>query len=278
MIETLKPRMRPAIACVIGLALGGCSAGLSTAPKTTAEIGDCAADDFATGQVVFFGLSDNLGPGTIMKRYPGKGIGPRYLVDSIISSAPMSTVVHHGVDWACALGDSVGRAFSANSAVGILPVGTALNAKLARASSIEVTVDSLRWDDLLAAPYRQAVDHLSEVPLGADLRRGGYLVESRALVAKGIKVTALFEKRAGASVKMELGEGRKTLKQGMVIAVVDLAWDDTTALTITAPSEVYIGGRMINLSSGPSASVAGTPEATDPLRQILLRHEGARAD
>ena len=247
--------MRSAIACVVGLALGGCSAGLSTAPKTTADIGDCAADDFATGQVVFFGLSDNLGPGTIMKRYPGKGIGPQYLVDSIISD-PMSTVVHHGVDWGCTLGDSVARAFSANSAVGILPVGTALNAKLARASSIKVTVDSLRWDDLLAAPYRQAVDRLSEVPLGADLRRGSYLVESRALVAKGIKVTALFEKRAGASVKMELGEGRKTLKQGMVIAVVDLAWDDTTALTITAPSEIYIGGRMINLASGPSVGRA----------------------
>ena len=269
--------MRSAIACAIGLALGGCSASLSTAPKTTADIGDCAADDFATGQVVFLGLSDNLGPGTIMKRYPGNGIGPQYLVDSIISD-PMSTVVHHGVDWACTLGDSVARAFSANSAVGILPVGTALNAKLARASSIEVTVDSLRWDDLLAAPYRQAVDQLSEVPLGADLRRGGYLVESRALVAKGIKVTALFEKRAGASVKMELGEGRKTLKQGMVIAVVDLAWDDTTALTITAPSEVYIGGRMSNLASGPSSSMAGPPEATDPLRQILVRHGSARAD
>jgi hypothetical protein len=139
-----------------------------------------------------------------------------------------------------------------------------------------VTVDSLRWDDLLAAPYRRAVDQLSEVPLGADLRRGGYLVESRALVAKGIKVTALFEKRIGASVRMELGAGRKRLEQGMVTAVVDLTWDDTTALTITAPSEVYIGGRMINLASGPSA--AGSPEATDPLPQILVRHGSARAD
>ena len=68
-----------------------------------------------------------------MKRYAGKGIGPEYLVGSIIAD-PTSTVVHHGVDWTCALGDSVARAFNANSAVGILPVDTALNAKLARAS------------------------------------------------------------------------------------------------------------------------------------------------
>jgi len=64
----------------------------------------------------------------------------------------------------------------------------------------------------------------------------------------------------------------------MVTAAVDLTWDETTALTITAPSEVYIGGRMINLASGPSSSLAGPPEATDPLRQILVRHGSARAD
>ena len=243
------------------LALAGCSGGLSNAPRMTAAIGDCAADDLATGQVVFFGLSDNLGPGTVMKRYSGKTVGPEYFVGSIVDD-PAAAVVHRGVDWACALGDSVVRAFTANSAVGILPVDAALNAKLARASQLEVTVASVRWDDLLAAPYRTAVDQLSDPSLKADLLGGGYLVESRALVAKGIKVTAHFERSLGSSVKLALGEGRKTLQQGKVTAVVDLAWDDTTALTITAPSDVYIAGRLMNLAA----------EATGPLDgQILVR-------
>lgn len=57
-------------------------------------------------------------------------------------------------------------------------------------------------------------------------------------------------------------EGRKTLQQGEVTAVVDLAWDDTTALTITAPSDVYVAGRLMNLPA----------EATGPLDgQILVR-------
>ena len=257
------------LAGVFALALGACSMGLSTASKT-ADIGDCAADDFATGQVVFFGLSDNLGPGTIMKRYAGKGIGPEYLVGSVIAD-PSSTVVHRGVDWACALGDSVARAFNANSEVGILPVDTTLNAKLARASHVAVTVESVRWDDLLTAPYRADIDQLSDPKLKADLLGGGYLVESRALVAKGLTVTALFERSIGASVKGALGEGRKTLKQGKVTAVVDLSWDGTTALTITAPSEVYIAGRLMKLALGSSPSADGTPEATDPLGQILVR-------
>jgi hypothetical protein len=260
--------MRSPIAAVVAsllsllaLAPGGCAGRLSTASKTNADIGDCAADDFATGQVVFFGLSDNLGPGTIMKRYTGKDVGPEYLVGNITDD-PTSTVVHHGVDWACALGDSVARAFKANSAVGILPVDATLNAKLARASHLEVTVDSLRWDDLLTAPYRADIDQLSDPKLKADLLGGGYLVESRALVAKGLTVTALFERSIGDSVKGALGEGRKTLKQGKVTAVVDLSWDGTTALTITAPSEVYIAGRLMNLAS----------EATGPLvGQLLVR-------
>ncbi len=252
--------MRSIIVSVFALALGGCSAGLSTASKTTGEIGDCEADDLATGRVVFFGLSDNLGPGTIMKRYAGKGVGPEYLVGSIIAG-PTSTVVHHGVDWACALGDSVARAFKANSAVGILPVDAALNEKLARASHIGVTVDSVRWDDLLTGPYLAAIDHLDDPSLKGDLRRAGYLVESRALVAKGIRITALFERSLGASLKLALGEGLKTLKQGKVSAVVNLTWEGTTELTITAPSEAYIAGRLMNFDS----------QATDPLGQVLVR-------
>jgi hypothetical protein len=247
----------------LALALAGCSGGLSNASRRTAAINDCAADDLATGQVVFFGLSDNLGPGTIMKRQAGKGVEPEYLLSNIIDEPP-STVVHHGVDWACALGDSVTRAFTANSAVGILPVDTALNAKLARASHLEVTVDSVRWDDLLASPYRAAIDQLSDPSLQAELLGGGYLVESRALVAKGIRVIALFERSIGASVKAELGEGRKTLQQGKVTAVVELTWEGTTELTITAPSEVYIAGRLMNLASKASAPI-------DPLGQTLVR-------
>jgi hypothetical protein len=245
--------MRSVIAGVAALALAGCAGGLSNASKTNADLGDCAADDLATGQVVFFGLSDNLGPGTIMKRYPGKGVGPEYFVGNVIDD-PTSAVVHHGVDWACALGDSVARAFNANSAVGILPVDAALNAKLARASHLEVTVDSVRWDDLLAAPYRAAIDQLSDPRLKADLLQGGYLVESRALVAKGIRIVATFEKSIGGEVKATLGEGRKILQQGKVTASVELTWDGTTALTITAPSDVYIAGRLMNLgveANGP---------------------------
>ncbi len=252
--------MRSVVAGVVALALTGCSGGLSNASKTNADLGDCAADDLATGQVVFFGLSDNLGPGTIMKRYPGKGIGPEYFVGSIVED-PTSAVVHRGVDWACALGDSVARAFNANSAVGILPVDAALNAKLARASHLEVTVDSVRWDDLLAAPYRSAIDELSDPHLKAALLGGGYLVESRALVAKGIRIMATFEKSTGGQVKATLGEGRRILQQGKVTASVDLTWDDATTLTITAPSDVYIAGRLTNLAA----------EATDPSGQLLVR-------
>jgi hypothetical protein len=238
------------------LALTGCSGGLSSASRTTADLGDCAADDLATGRVVFFGLSDNLGPGTIMKRYPGKGVAPQYFVGGIINDST-SAVIHHGVDWACALGDSVVRTFQAYSAVGILPVDAALNAKLARASHLAVTVESVRWDDLLAAPYRAAVDRLSDPRLKTDLLGGGYLVESRALVAKGIKVTVRFASSIGAEVKAALGEGRKALQQGKVTAVVDLTWDETTTLTITAPSEIYIAGRLMDLAGEAAGPLDG---------------------
>jgi hypothetical protein len=258
---------------VVVATLAGCSAGLTGASRTPGDNAGCDADDFATGHVVFFGLTSNLGPGTIMKRYAGGGIGPQVLVDNLMAE-PASTVVHRGVDWTCALGDSVARAFNANLAVGILPVDAGDNAKLARASRIDVTVDSVRWDDLLAGPYRAVVDRLSDASLKSDLLAGRTLILSRALAAKGLKVTAVFEKSIGASVKAALGDGPRTFRAGKVSAVVNLAWEGTTKLVLTAPSDVYIAGQLRRFGAGDSTSSDGTVDATDPASQVLVRDGG----
>jgi hypothetical protein len=247
---------------VFAAALLGCSTSMVTAAKTSREIHECEADDFATGHAVFFGLS-NLGPGTVMRRHAGKGVGPEYLVDSI-TSAQRSTVVHLGVDWNCARGDALARAFNANTAVGMLPVDPSLNAQLARASRVEVTADSVRWDDLLAAPYQSAVDRLNDGVLKADLLGGRYWVVSRALAATGIKITVGFDKSIGAGVKAALGDGPRTLQEGKVAARVNLTWKGTTELVITALSEVYIAGQFRRFGAGSSASTSGTRPAINP--------------
>jgi len=263
--------MRTLAAGVFVATLAGCSAGMTEASHRP-DISGCDADDFATGNVVFFGLTDNLGPGTIMKRYAGKGVGPEVLVATLVADqGSSSTVVHRGVNWTCALGDSVARAFNANSAVGILPASADDNAKLARASEIAVTVDSVRWDDLLAGPYRVVVDHLSDASLKADLLGGRYLIVSRALAAEGIKITARFDRSIGANVKAALGEGARTFTQGRVSAAVNLAWEGTTKLVITTPSDVYIAGQFRRFGSASSPSGDGTVAATDPAGQMLVR-------
>lgn len=252
--------------------MAGCSAGMTTGSKTAAEIHECEADDFATGHAVFFGLS-NLGPGTVMKRHAGQGVGPEYLFDSI-TSEPRSTVVHLGVDWNCALGDSLTRAFNTKSAVGMLPVDPNLNAQLARASQLAVRAASVRWDDLLAAPYQSAVDRLNDGDLKADLLAGRYLVVSRALAAQGVEITVRFERSIGAGVKAALGDGPKDLHEGKVAARVNLAWKGTTELVITALTEVYLAGQFRKFGAG-SSTAAGEPAATtDPSWQTLLRSGG----
>jgi hypothetical protein len=263
--------MRAVVAGVFAVMLAGCSAGMpSGASRTAGDTSGCDADDFARGRVVFFGITNNLGPGTIMKEYAGNGVGPEVLLGNLVG-AETDSLVHHGVDWTCALGDSVARAFNANSAVGILPASASDNAELARASDIVVTVDSIRWDDLLAGPYRSVVDHLSDASLRANLLGGRYLVVSRALAAKGIKITAQFDRSIGAGARVALGDGPRTLRQGKVTAIVNLAWEGTTKLVITAPSDVYIAGQFRKFGSGSSPSGDGTVEATDPARQTLVR-------
>jgi hypothetical protein len=249
------------VGVVFAAALVGCSTGGVTAATTSREIHDCEADDFATGHAVFFGLS-NLGPGTVMRRHAGKGVGPEVLVDGIASER--STVVHLGVDWNCARGDALARAFNANTAVGMLPVDPGLNAQLARASRVEVTADSVRWDDLLAAPFQSAVDRLTDGVLKADLLGGRYWVVSRALAATGIKINVGFDKSIGAGVKAALGDGPRTLQEGKVAARVNLAWKGSSELVITALSEVYIAGQFRRFGAGGSSSTSGTTPKMDP--------------
>jgi hypothetical protein len=241
--------------------LAGCSAAMLTAAKTSREIQDCEADDFATGHAVFFGLS-NLGPGTVMKRHAGKGVCPAYLVDSI-TPAQRSAVVHLGVDWNCARGDALARAFNANTAVGMLPVDPSLNGQLARASRVEVTADSVRWDDLLTAPYQSAIDRLNDGALKADLLGGRYWVVSRALAATGLKITVGFDKSIGAGIRAALGDGPRTLQEGKVTARVNLAWRGTTKLVITALSEVYVAGQFRRFGASSSPSTNGTAPKTE---------------
>jgi hypothetical protein len=207
-----------------------------------------------------------------MKRSGGKRVDPEVLVGSLVADQDFaSTVVHRGVDWSCALGDSIAREFNANSAVGILPVSDEANAKLSRAFHLEVTVESARWDDLLAGPYRTVVEHLTDAGLKADLLDGRDLIVSRAFAVKGIKVTALYERSSGASAKAAVGDGPRTFIDGKVTAVVNLAWDGTTKLVITAPSEAYIAGQFRKFGPGGSLAGDGTLEATDPSGQMLVR-------
>ncbi|HZL17036.1 MAG TPA: hypothetical protein VFG23_04750 [Polyangia bacterium] len=265
--------MGPRIGILLAVALAGCSAGMANRSRTSGELHDCQADDFATGHAVFFGLS-NLGPGTVMRRQGGgKGVCPEYLVERV-TAHPRSTVVHLGVDWNCALGDSLARTFNANRAVGMLPVDPRLNAQLARASRVGVTADSVRWDDLLTAPYQTAVDRLNDGGLKADLLGGRYWVVSRALAATGIKITVGFDQSIGAGVKAALGDGPKNLQEGKVAARVNLAWKGTTELVITALSEVYIAGQFKKLGASSSSPTSEIVSAVGSSWQTLQRTGG----
>jgi hypothetical protein len=104
-----------------------------------------------------------------------------------------------------------------------------------------------------------------------DLLDGRDLIVSRAFVVKGIKITALYERSSGASAKAAVGDGPRTFIDGKVTAVVNLAWDGTTKLVITAPSEAYIAGQFRKFGPGGSLAGDGTLEATDPSGQMLVR-------
>ena len=115
---------------------------------------------------------------------------------------------------------------------------------------------------------------MSDASLKADLLGNGYLVMSRALAVKGIKVTAVFERSVGASVKAALGEGPKVLREGKITATVNLTWEGTTKLVITTPSEIYIAGQLRKFGYRISPAPNRTPDSAASLGQMLVRTGG----
>lgn len=215
----------------------------------------CANNDLLGPNVLYFGPSNSLGPGTVFQAFASGGTQESHLLDSYVK--PIGPVISPNPQvFTCsaqsAKKSSIGADLPLDAA---LPVGATVGAHLKRASSVKVWADELQWVGLIVGPYRSAVLSLPDSnQVKQDITRNGHLILARALRVKGMKAELEFSTDVGADVKAKVPDvsGDKEIK-------LNGSWEGTTKLSVTAASDFYIAGELRRWSeTGLAGSEIGT--------------------
>jgi hypothetical protein len=222
----------------------------------------CAVNDQIGPNVVYFGPSNALGPGTIFQKFSDGGIQVSHLADSYGAQKLLAPAK----PFDCASNYSTSFKLGGSATLpSTIPVSGSLSANLSSARTVDVTATNLIWDQLIVGDYRSLVNALLETnDVKKDLLENHELVLSRALRVSGMKATLQFTNDAGAAAKLQIPNGSVISKSKDTSAPVELnvSWQGNTQLTLTAQSDFYIAGELRNYTA---TGLAGPAQEIGPV-------------
>jgi len=226
----------------------------------------CANNDLIGRDILFFGPSNNLGPGTILQKFTtgGGGIQVSHLFSEYAPDP--ESLINRGQAFSCegmsSSSTKIGADLSLESA---LSISGDLGIELKRAKQISVKVNSAQWVDIITGPFRQQVLDLSDDNIvKTDLLVNGHLVLSRALRVRGMHTELSFSSEIGGELKAKFPE--INVIAGPADAGVGLngKWIGDTKLVIDSTSDFYIAGELREfLATG----LAAPTDVIGPLEQ-----------
>jgi len=215
----------------------------------TQVVKKCAKNDLIGSDVLYFGPSNADGPGTVFQPFQSGGTQESHLPSEYISN--VQAVIGPNQTFSCS--GNTATSFSLGADVPVettLPVSGSVAVNLKRASKVTVSADSLAWVSLVTGPYKDLVISLNDSStVKKDITQNGHLVLSRALSVKGMKAELEFSSSVGADVKAKVPN--VTGDKGIAVTS---AWDGTTKLTISAPTDFYIAGELRKWEAGGLAA------------------------
>lgn len=190
---------------------------LITSEPAEQVINSCADDDLRSKSVLYFGPSNQIGPGSIWNRLGGDGgYQPQWRTRDL--GLRESDSVQRGELLQCNLSNS--SQFMAHAGLSVL--SAAANASgdarlnFSRAKNIEVSVGGAAWDNIVLGPYLKQLNDLPEGGVKQDVFANNRLFLVRALRLKGYKATLDFDSSVKPAIKTMLTEscwGQKRLER-----------------------------------------------------------------
>jgi len=239
--------------CVALLASSGCCC-FTAEDAWTDVLSKCAVSELNGNKILYFGPSNNVGPGSIWREPEDGGFRLR----NTVSDMPRKPIdfIHKGTEFSCngAQLSSTASGVAATFESSLSPIDAELSADLKAASNINMKVDSCAWDEIKEKAYENYIMQPINSEYYEDLERSNRYVLSRALRVHGYSVELKFSKKISSKIKASYsGQLAKELT-GKFGAELSTEWTSDNTLRISAKKPFYIAGEMSKVKSGVFAS------------------------
>lgn len=256
----------------------GCDGAKDARAIWKSGIKKCSNNDLLGPNVLYFGPSNNQGPGTVFVNFVSGGTQVSHLVSEYVKNP--DSVIIAGNTFKCGVNSTSKMNMSAvaSASLGsILPVSGELGFDLKKAKTLTIGTDSVQWDQLIVGPYISLIRDLpDDNSVKRDLLTDHQPVLARALKVKGLTATLDFSSNVGPTVKAKFPFPHVPSSQGGVNITGN--WESDTKLTLTATSDFYIAGELRKYS--PELGLSGPPteigELVTGVDEITIRPKSSQ--
>ncbi len=243
------------------IALTGCQTTQPTAAEGATQLTDgCANSNLSSKAVLYFGPSNQIGPGSIWQRMGDLGgYQPLYRLQDLGIDPG---VIQQGGAFSCDLSHSRGWKADATLSVlsGASPVSAEAKADFSRATSVTVSTTGAAWDELVMGPYGAKLKSIPDPNVRADVAGPKRLSMRRALRVAEYKVTLTFDSSLAPSLQAKYGGNTlPTAVVGSAGANFSVNWTGGDKLELTAKN-VYVAGEFAELKDGEWQASRGTSD------------------
>ncbi len=238
----------------------------------------CAESDLMGDSTLFFGMSNNVGPGSIWRATKEGGYGIRWLtsdLDPDLDSPPQ--FVHPGVVSSCQGNRKVLIGFSATALLEtkVAPLEVGLVGALNKARDVTVEIDGWSLDQIREGPFERWATSLDD-DIREEFGTGKSLVMVKAVKVSGISVVMSFDTTTSAELRAKLPD--PVVKLGDLGASMEAKWKSDSELQLKSNQPFYIVGELSALRKGGGGRfpASGTVSQVKVSPEVEIIKEGAK--
>ncbi|MGF6481648.1 hypothetical protein [Paraburkholderia sp. JPY419] len=240
-------------------------------------VNQCAQNDLDSTHMIYFGPSNNVGPGSI---WTDNTNGSGYHIRFTLTDMPMpQSFLNSGNPFQCSGTNTMTLTSNADisAAISALPLSAEASNAFKRATSVTVSLTSASWDDVKEGPYEAYINALAATsPVRQDIDTGKRLVMIRALRVSGFSEKLTFDTNDAPSLQAKYTGPLPSGTTGNVGATLSGSWDNAQNLTITSAGDFYVEGELSGYTTTGLAAAGTSPFANpggisiDPKARVVV--------
>ena len=222
--------------------LTGCNGAKGAKEAWSKVISKCAQTDLNGNQILYFGPSNAIGPGSIWRKDAQGVFRLRYdlsqMPDPKNFMAPYSEVSCDGTATSA-------FNFKAEAGLDAVPVSAELKTDLGKARKVEAKATSIAWVPVAEGPFQTYVRSMpADAGPRVDLDASDKYVLTRALKVRGFSTSLEFSSDVAAGLQAKYNGALPANLAGNVTGGLNASWKNGNTLTLTSAADFYIAGEF----------------------------------